>query len=390
MRSIKIFSGYVEFEGIGGFQECFLSDIIEKNIEVWDFTTKNGITKGKVAAGNYRLLSKTAKKSQIKLKVIKKHGAVFFVNRHSTRFGIILGVILFAAFLTIMSNFIWEIEVIGDMQIREDMVLEKAYNSGIKIGAIGVGLDLRSIEQKMLAEMDDLAWVGISKNRSKIIIDCRKRVDAPEKVELYTPSNIVAEADGQIIDARVYKGTQIVWEEDSVKKGDILVSGIVTIGENLKDNYVHSRGEIIAKCPETKYIKVPLKQTRTVKTGEFINRKYLNFLGLDIPLFFAAPINFEYTATNEYKPWIVFNKKMPFGITENKYYKTTTENVEYSEEQAKIEAFRQLDYYEGEVNKKGKILEKSTEQYIENGNYIIKASYVIEKDIAKQEILYIK
>lgn len=392
MRAVKLVSGYVEFEGIGGFEDRFLSEIIGNNIEIWDFKTEDGIITGKVSARCYPDLVRLGKKNKIKIKQRKKHGAAFKINRHSSRCGIILGIIIFAVFTTVMSNFVWQIEVIGDSQIRAEKILEVVAQNGVKKGAFGLGLDLRKIEQKLLAEIDDLAWVGISKNKSKVIIDCRKRVEQPETVALYAPSNIIAECDGQIVDARVYKGTQLRWEDDSVKKGDILVSGIVTIGEgeNAKDNYVHSRGEIIAKCPDTKYIKVPLTQTKTVKTGECEERKFLNLFGLNIPLFIAKPIDYSYSATSGYTPVVISGKELPLGITTNKYYKTTEQSVEFTEEQAKAEAYRQLDNYESSINKEGKILEKSTEYYIENGVFTVKSSYILEKNIAKQEILYIK
>lgn len=392
MRNIKIFTflrGYVTFEGIGGFEEEFLSKLIDENIKIWDTKYENSIITGKVSATKYRTLARCAKRSGVKLKHKNKKGALFLALKHRNRIGILMGIALFLIFVLVMSQFVWKIEVVGDENINIPRVLQAAQDNGIKTGVWGKSLKLRELEQKISLSNEEISWIGINLNGSKLTIDVRKKIDTPEMVSIDNPCNIVAACDGYIVDARTYIGHQTTWEGMGVKKGDILVTGAISIENVKEEQYVHAKAEMIAECPETKYFKVPLTQTIYEESGKTVKRKFLKVFSLNCPLFFAKEINGPFTADEKVSMLKIGKNQLPFGVSTHEYTLLNAQEVNYSEEEAKALAQEQMNNYETNILKDAKIISKEVNSYIENGKYIIKSDYIIKKDIAKEQIIYI-
>ena len=73
-----------------------------------------------------------------------------------------------------------------------------------------------------------------------------------------TPCNIVASRDAQIKNVRLYSGMLVPMVGDGVKKGDIIVSGVVDTKYG-RSFYVHSIGEITGIYTEKMTFSKPLE-----------------------------------------------------------------------------------------------------------------------------------
>ncbi|NMA79195.1 MAG: sporulation protein YqfD, partial [Clostridiales bacterium] len=314
----------------------------------------------------------------------KKRGTIFTINKRKNRFGIAIGLLAFCFFLTFMSNYIWDIEIVGNENVSSREILLTASELGIKRGTFGPGLDLRTIEQKTLLLIDDLSWVGINRHGSKITIDVRERIVEPDVVANDKPCNIVATKTGQIIYTEVYSGQLIVPIGSSVLNGNIIVSGILEDEEG-NTSYVHADAKIIAEYEEQMKFSVPFKQTEDILTGDIKKRNYITILGLDLPLFISIPLKDRYDYSEEVVKLKLFGVNLPISIRKTRYERLEERNFVYNKDQAHNAILQQISRYEESILKDIEILEKDIEEESTNDNYEVTVDYVLKGNIARKE-----
>ena len=104
--------GYVNVVIEGFFIEKFINKCISKRIFFWNTKrTKSTIFSANIGVNNFREIVKIAKQCKCKIRINKKSGLPFVLNRYRKRkiFGIAL--IFIMIIIISMSNFIWNIEV---------------------------------------------------------------------------------------------------------------------------------------------------------------------------------------------------------------------------------------------------------------------------------------
>ena len=387
MRYRKVFKylrGYVNFRCIGGFQSEFVNDLILNGIKVWGLKKDGEHLYASVFATDYKTTANIAKRHHVKIRLHKKRGTIFTINKRKNRFGIAIGLLAFCFFLTFMSNYIWDIEIIGNENVSSREILLTARDLGIRRGTFGPGLDLRTIEQKTLLLIDDLSWVGINRHGSKITIDVRERIVEPDIVADDRPCNIIATKTGQILYTEVYSGQLIVPIGSSVLKGNIIVSGILEDEEG-NTSYVHADAKIIAEYEEQMKFSIPFKQTEDILTGEVKKRNYITILGLDLPLFISTPIKYKYDYSEEVTKLKLFGVNLPISIRKTRYERIEERHFAYNKDQAHNALLQQISLYEESILSDVEILEKNIEEESTDDNYEITVDYFLKGNIAKKE-----
>lgn len=385
-RVFKYLRGYVIFSTLGGFEENFMNDLIGQGVVLWDIQKSEAGMAACCYPNDYFKIAKAAKSYQVRLRITKKKGLLFRATRYRNRYGIAIGLLAFALFVTIMSNYIWRIEVQGNEMVPSSEIYHIAEELGIKRGAFIPALDLSSIERKALLRLGDLSWIGLNRNGSQITIAVKERVKAPDVVSETSPCNIVAAKSGQIIYAEVRSGQMLKALKDTVKAGEIIVSGLVDDGTG-QILYKHSDAVIIAQYPVNKEFSMSYTQTIQRPTGKVINRSYLKVAGISLPLFFALPLqgDYEYSESNESISILGFDT--PFGLKKGRYMEFTDEEVIYTQDEAKQKLLAEIKVYEETLLKDGKTISKEIIETPAEAGYTINVQYVMEGDIAQpQEI----
>ena len=113
--------------------------------------------------------------------------------------------------------------------------------------------DCRKIVKEIRTQYDDVVWVSASLDGSRLKIQIKENEDSFEKEEKKKDENavdLVASSDGVITKIVTRTGTPQVHVGDTVKKGDILVSGRVEIVNDSKEvigyKYCHADADIFA------------------------------------------------------------------------------------------------------------------------------------------------
>lgn len=329
--------GYVNVTVEGFFIERFINTCISKRILFWNTKrTKSTVFNTNVGIRNFKEITKVAKKCQCKIKINSKKGLPFLLNRYRKRkfFALSLGIVIFI--MIIVSNFIWNIDVIGtdDENIKSE-IIDFIKKEGIDIGKYKKNIDLQNLISKIRIERNDIAWVGMKIKGTNLIIELVESDKKPEIIDENDYCNIIALKDGVIYKIQAQNGTPIVKEGDTVKKGDVLIKGEIE-GKFTENRLVHSEGDIIAKVWYSETEKVYYNQVIANQTGNKEKKYSLNINNFKINLFktLSKFENYDTIRTTK-KLKITSNFYLPFEFVINENYEKQKNEISYTKEEAK-------------------------------------------------------
>ena len=273
---------------------------------------------------------------------VTRRGLFAFASGYKMRIGFFIGAVLCAALLAASSFFVWDINVSGQTGLSEKEILKTLEGYGLYIGAYIPNIDTMRLENELVIDTEELSYASINLRGTvaEVVVRERKEKDV-ENISL--PSNLVANCDGQIESIEVRGGMPTVKKGQIVKKGQLLVSGVIdsqAVGYRL----VRARGEIYARISRSFTAEVPLVREKKSRTGEKTTRVTIRFLAKKINLFSNNDISFEkYDTIEEEKRLCLFDRvELPVFIIKTTYSEYVTETEKISEEQALSIAEKEL------------------------------------------------
>jgi similar to stage IV sporulation protein len=237
--------------------------------------------------------------------------------------------------------------------------------------------NLNKVSADLRQKYPEYAWIGITKNYSQLLIDIEYQ-DVPPKEDLDATysCDLISKYDGIIKSIIVKKGVVLVIPNQSVKKGDILVSGNLNVetNPNNMEKLVKADGIIIGKTLVLEKIKIKKRQESLECTGRVKNVKVISFFNKTIG---KNPLTFDAYYT---KITPIFNLFNILEINNIAYYEQTiVENV-YDEETAL--RFAESKVYQEFEKKRTSDLEKIEEikllEISDNDEYFI-ISFIVSK-----------
>ena len=386
---LNYFTGYVKIKVEGLFLERFINICVSKKILLMDIKReKSTIMYANVGIADYKKLKQVARKTKSKIKIQRKKGLPFTIKKYRKRkiFGILFVVIL--ALLIVSSNYIWNIEISGNVKITNQEILQSLEGSGLKVGLSKNDIDINAVISKIRLDREDIAWIGITVKGTNAIVKIKEAAKAPEVIDENKFCNIVANKTGMITKINVQNGTANVKVGDIVEEGDILVNGYLE-GKYTGTRYVHGAAEIEAKIWYTKKEKASLVQQIAVQTGNEEKKYSIKFKKNKINLFKTLSKFEKYDTINEDKKLMLFsNFYLPIEIikTTNKEY--VLQEITYTEEQV-IEILTKKLKKEllQEIKEQNNIVNTNINTNLEDGYVEVEVTYeVLENMGIEQEI----
>ena len=129
--------GYLNIEVEGIFVERFINICKSKGIFLWNIKMEKGVLLyANIGIRDYRNIRTIAKKTGTRIKIKKKCGIPFILNRYKKR-RVFAGILAIAAiFIAVMANFVWNIEISGNENISKEEILMALEEEGLKTGAL--------------------------------------------------------------------------------------------------------------------------------------------------------------------------------------------------------------------------------------------------------------
>lgn len=211
--------GYVNISIEGYFIERFINICISKNILLWNLKRKkSSILYTNIGMKDFKKIKEIAKTTKCRVKIEGKKGLPFILYKYKKRkiFFILLIIILLIIFG--LSNFVWNIEVIGNNSIQIEEIKQDLSKYGLKIGTLKQKINTKDIINNMRLERSDIAWLGIHLKGTNVIIEVVETDKKPDLVDENDYCNIISDKDGIITKINVQNGTALVKNGDIVKK----------------------------------------------------------------------------------------------------------------------------------------------------------------------------
>lgn len=342
--AISYILGYVRITVEGYYIERFINICINSKILILSIKREKGGAKLYLNVGinDFKKLKQIARKTKCKIKISRKRGIPFILNRYRKRkiFGIFLVIII--AIILGTSNYIWNVEIkIEDNEVLEG-IEQDLTNAGLTIGKNKNKIKSSEIIQQIRLKRNDISWIGIELKGTNAIVKIVKAEEAPKIIDENDYTNIIANKSGIITKIVAQNGTARVKVGDTVGVGTVLIEGTME-GKYTDKRYVHSIGEIEAKVWYSKTQKVYYANEEKQYTKNEENKYSIKINKFEINLYKTLS-NFKIydTIRTEKKVKIFSNLYLPISLIKTTNKEQISVKKEYSLEEAKEIAVKKL------------------------------------------------
>ncbi len=300
--------------------KCALNFLVSHDIPFYDLETGDGTLSFCLYIPYFKEYEKLRGENRFSEEKRTLLGLRALLRRYKGRIGLAVGALAALALIVTSSFFVWDINVTGTDKIPAKTIIDALEQHGVKLGAYIPSLDTEKIEQAMVLEVDGLSWITLNLRGTVAAVEVRERSDDAQEVDTQAPSNLIATFDGQIEALEVTGGVAAVKHGQIVKKGQLLVSGVID-SNALGYRLVRARGEVTARVTLTYDVEIPYQQEEKVYTGNFIKQKSIKIFSKTINLFGKDSISTESCdrIENERRLYLFGKIKLPIFITETTY-----------------------------------------------------------------------
>lgn len=383
-----IVKGYVTIQADGDFLGRFLTVCTRRNLDIWQIRHQgSGRLTANMSLDAFRVIRPVCRRTRTHLRIRYRRGLPFLFHRYRKRKAALIGVLLTLLFLWYTSCHIMGVTVLGNNRIPTETVLEHLARSGVAVGKTTNGIDAAVIRNRMMRDLEDLAWVGINVSGSRIYVEVVERLEQEPGVAMDDPCHLVATKDGVIDSIEARNGQNMVTVGSGVREGDVLVSGIMDAGTEAA-RYVHAYGEVFARTTYLLSRDYPLTYEDTSDTGKTSTRYTLRVLNKTIPLFLQKSPPYaryakeeseqEYRLPIERSPSLFIKKERYREQTAEQKKRTAGQALQTAKKELETELIRSLP--EGVS-----VLEKEiTHTLTEQGSLSVTLTLTCKENIAKE------
>lgn len=336
---------YIKVKVEGKNVNNYIKWLIQKKINIVNLNvTKHNELNVIISYKDFDLLTKYSK--TYKVTILKKYGKLRLFDIIKKNIIILLCLIVSIFFLYTLSNIIFSVEIIYNDKELVKLLEKELEKYNIKKYKLKKDINyLNKVKDTILKDNKDiLEWIEIEESGTKYIIKLVERKKETE-IKEYTYQSITSNKNAIIKSIKAYSGEKIKNVNDYIKKGETVISGILTKSDET-NIYTKAKGEILGEVWYKIDIEYPLYYQEEKITGKSKEIISIEFLNNEIPLF---PYK-KYKQFRTESDIIIENNFIPLKIVKKKLYEVNIKEEIYMLEEAIDKAV--------EVSKK-KILESN-------------------------------
>lgn len=313
--------------------ERFIKRLKNNNIEILNIKyISNEEINIKIYKKDYEKILKI--KTIYKIEVLDYHGLIKTKNNLLNNKYIITFILAAFILIYIITSLVFEIDIITNDSKMEEVLLEELKELGIKKYTFKKSyIKLQEIKSEILSDYkDQIEWLEIENIGTKYIIRYEPRIKNNDNSST-SLRHLVAKKNCVIRDMTISKG-QIIKDIDSyVKKGEIIVSGYISLNGSIKDT-VSSSGTIYGETWYKVSITYPYKYKEVKESGNSKEVFVVKFLSKNLELF-----NFnKYTSKNITEKNILQNNILPIKFVKQIQRETIVIDENNTEEELIVKA----------------------------------------------------
>ncbi len=387
---VKLFrwlKGFLRIKLKGQSPERFFNLCSNHHIFLWNIKNMNGVYECNIMLSDYKKIKVIAKKTHTIPLIIQRFGFPFKARAYKKRKGFLLGILLFVSIIYILSLYIWEISILGGHTYTPEAMTKFLKNQGVFVGMEKKEINAQNIEELIRLTYKDIGWVSCEVRGTRLIIKIEETKLPTPYLTITENSHIVASKDSIITDIVTRTGTPLVKIGDVVKKGDILVSGVVKIiGDNetlVEKKPVIADADIIGKSFYEYKDVFPIQYLEKQYTGNEKKAYTLNFLLEKINIYKPRNIYPKYDIiVEDYMLHFNNNFYLPVGYTLTRYPEFIEVKKKYSKEEAISIATDKLNRFLDKLKEEDVIiLENNVKISVDNKNVTAQGKIIVLESI---------
>ena len=229
----------------------------------------------------------------LNFKIERYYGKKYFITILKKYYLIFLSIILIFSFLYFSSFIIVDIKIDHENEKIVKLLNEELESFGIKKFTIRKNFNELNKIKDIIKEnnKDNIDWLEIEVKGMKYIIKVEERLINKKEIK-NNYCNVYAKKSGLIQNIDTYKGQNVVKINNYVKEGDLLISGDITLNEEIK-NQVCAEGEVYAQVWYNVKVSIPFTYYEKEKTNKKRNNIVININDKDYVIFTNRLENFE-------------------------------------------------------------------------------------------------
>lgn len=273
----KSLDGMVEAELTSAEPGAALEAANARGIPLYDVIQVGDLTaRFRVRRRDYRTLEALSEKRGETLHLRRRMGAYWTLKRLLARPMLLCGLAVFLAAAIFLPTRIFFVRVEGNVNTPTRLILDAAGESGIRFGASRRAVRSEKMKNALLSALPQLQWAGVNTSGCVATVSVRERTDPEVTEQDSAVSSIVASRDGFIVSATVTRGNFLCRVGQSVKAGQVLISGYTDCGICIQAT--RAEGEIYAQTSRDFAAVTPAQWTvRGEQTA--VRRKYSLIIG---------------------------------------------------------------------------------------------------------------
>lgn len=264
----------------------FIKKCIDNNINLYNITYKKDKMVVLIDVKDYFKIKRLNYYS--KIRVVKYDGMLNIKKIIKDNMFYISIIFLSFVWMNLLTNYIVDIEIIHSNSGIRRLLKDELDKNDVKKFSLAYSFEeLENITKKILADnKNNLEWVSIKKDGMKYIVRAEERIIKSEEVS-DKPRDIVASKDAYITKVISSKGNVLVRQGEYVKKGTVLISGKITLYEDVK-GVTSASGSVYGNVWYESKIEIPKELEIEKMTGKrrfnlnignkiLLRNKYQNF-----------------------------------------------------------------------------------------------------------------
>ncbi len=357
-----------------------------------------------ISIPGFRKLKPIIRKTGTKVSIVERFGLPFFLHKYRRRKMFFAGALLFAALIFLMSRYIWNIDIKGNLTYTDETLLKFLKTREVENGMRVSEVDCARIVKDIRKEYDDIIWVSASIQGTRLIIQVKENEDtipamdeAAENPDQEKPTDIVADRDCVITRIVPRNGIPMVSEGAEVKTGDVLVSGQVPVMDDAGTVIAYQYHESDADIQGRTVIEYQDEMDLGYEEKEYYYDKKTH-LPLEKNEYFLklGRYTLEFgNIRNQYRAWEMYGYEKQLCIAENfylpiSYGKKTARpyesgEIKYSKKELQQRMSRKFQQYCKDLEKKGvEIIENDVKIYTGSQKAEAKGRLTVQMPIGRQ------
>lgn len=355
--------------------DYFVSELIKHKIYIYDL--KKEYKKLIIIVSDDGLDKLKEIKTSYKYYVVDSYGIAKFKYLVKKYLFFLICVFLGICLNIFLSKLIFEVEVIHSNSYIREIIYNNLREKGIYKYRFKVSYEEKEkiVEEILKKETNDIEWLEIEEVGTKYIVKVEQRKKNKEE-EVCVPRNIVASKDAFILEIQADIGEVVKKKYDYVKKGDIVISGVIHNKEEVMSKRC-ATGKVYGEVWYKVNLEIPMEYKEEKVTGKEKSQ-------LEV-IFFEKRISFfnNFKTYKRDSKFLVGSNLLPISLNFTKYletevniYKYDLSNVDSYALELALEKIKNKLGTKGEVVSK-KVLKKS----IKKSKIIVEVFVKVKEDI---------